>query len=85
MFFRVRNLVRISESILAKILLNNVTRIQVDSRKICYFAYKLNEGESKDSCKLKSIVLKGGQVPFGSFQEKWQNRILFIIAGNGLQ
>ncbi len=34
---------------------------------------------------LKSIVLKGGKVPFGSFREKWQNRILFIIAGNGLQ
>ncbi len=31
------------------------------------------------------IVLKEGQVPFGSFREKWQNRILFIIAGNGLQ
>ena len=45
---RVRYSARIQESILAKILLNNVTRIQVDSHN-CYFTHKLYGGESKDS------------------------------------
>ena len=48
---RVRNSARILESILAWILLNKITRIQVDSRNICYFTRKSNGGESKGSRK----------------------------------
>ncbi len=56
------------ESILAKILLNSVARIQVDSCKICYFACKLNSGESKkDSRKLFRKNLNGFTQHFANF------------------
>ena len=49
------------------------------------YAFSTKYTHKTQGFQLKSIVLKGGQVHFGSFREKLQNRILFIIAGNGLQ
>ena len=49
---RVRILMRVRESTLAKTPANESTRVQLDSRKLSDVSHKLNTGESKDSCKL---------------------------------
>ena len=52
MKYTVRNLARIQESILAKILDNKIARIQIDSCKYFSLSYKVIWQESMDFCKI---------------------------------
>ena len=63
-FARVRNSLRIRESILAKIIVNKIVRIWMDSCEYFSLAYKVIWHESTDSCQIqlpqsKSILALG--------------------------